>query len=202
LSLGFIISFVGPAVLSAREDDTTLLGRIADGDATALRSLYRRVSNRAMAIALRLLKDKAEAEDIVQDTFLEVWRRAAQYEPSRGGAAAWVVTIARNRAIDRLRAHARSAKKTRAQLDQPSVSSEPVGLELALQKRDRERVLGALLSLPPEQRYVIELAYFEGMSQTEIASHSREPLGTVKTRMRLAMAKLADLLGGEAEKAP
>src|SRR5439155_8728262 len=113
-----------------------------------------------------------------------------QYEPARGGAAAWIATIARNRAIDRLRAHGRSAKTAEGTLTEPPESVEPSGLELAAQKRDRERVLGAISTLPPEQRRVIELAYFDGLSQTEIASHTKEPLGTVKTRVRLAMAKL------------
>jgi RNA polymerase sigma-70 factor (ECF subfamily) len=148
-----------------------------------------------MAIAFRLLHDRAEAEDVVQETFLEVWKRAKQYEPERGGAAAWIATIARSRAIDRLRAHGRSARAVQGTAGEPKEPVEPTGLEMTAQRRDRERVLGALSSLPPEQRLVIELAYFDGMTQTEIAAHTREPLGTVKTRVRLAMAKLADLLG-------
>ena len=197
MTLGLIISFAGSALLLPPDDDIKLLRRIADGDAKALRLLYRRISSRVMAIALRLLKDRAEAEDVVQDTFLEVWRRAVQYEPSRGGVSAWVVTIARSRAIDRLRAHGRSTRAKENSLSEPKEPHEPMGLELAEQRRDRERVLGALSHLPPEQRRVIELAYFDGLTQTEIAARTSDPLGTVKTRMRLAMAKLADLLGGE-----
>jgi RNA polymerase sigma-70 factor (ECF subfamily) len=197
LTLGLIASFAGSAFASPREEDRRLLGRIATGDAAALRLLYRQVSARAMAIAFRLLQDRAEAEDIVQETFLEVWKRAGQYEPERGGATAWITTIARSRAIDRLRAHGRSARAAQGTASEPADPAPPMGIELAVQKRDRERVLGALSSLPPEQRQVIELAYFDGMTQTEIAAHTREPLGTVKTRVRLAMAKLADLLGEE-----
>jgi RNA polymerase sigma-70 factor (ECF subfamily) len=197
VTLGLISSFVAPALAPGREDDRKLLGRIAGGDSNALRQLYGRVSDRAMAIALRLLKDRAEAEDVVQDTFLEVWKRAGQYEPARGGAAAWIVTIARSRAIDRLRAHGRSARAAQGTATEPPPPASPDGPELAAQRRDRERVLGAMSTLPPEQRHVIELAYFDGLSQTEIASRLKEPLGTVKTRVRLAMAKLADLLGDE-----
>jgi RNA polymerase sigma-70 factor (ECF subfamily) len=196
VTLGLISSFVAPALMSGREDDRRLLGRIARGDSNALRQLYGKVSDRAMAIALRVLKDRAEAEDVVQDTFLEVWKRAGQYEPSRGGAAAWIVTIARSRAIDRLRSHGRSARAVQGNATEPPPPS-PDGPDLAAQRRDRERVLGAMSSLPAEQRRVIELAYFDGLTQTEIASLLQEPLGTVKTRVRLAMAKLADLLGDE-----
>jgi RNA polymerase sigma-70 factor (ECF subfamily) len=195
LTLGLIASFAGAAFASPREEDRRLLGRVAGGDADALRLLYRQVAARAMAIAFRLLRDRAEAEDVVQETFLEVWKRAGQYEPDRGGAGAWIATIARSRAIDRLRAHGRSARAAQGTLDERNDPVEPMGPELAEQKRDRERVIGALSSLPPEQRQVIELAYFDGMTQTEIAAHTKEPLGTVKTRVRLAMAKLADLLG-------
>ena len=198
MTLGFIASFAGPALTTSRDDDSRLLGRIACGDAAAFRLLYRQVSARAMGIALRLLKDRAEAEDVVQDTFLEVWKRAGQYEPERGGAVAWIVTIARSRAIDRLRAHGRSARTVSSSLEEPGAAPEPP--ELADQRRDRERVLSALSTLPPEQREVIELAYFEGMTQAEIASFTREPLGTVKTRVRLGMAKLADMLDGNTER--
>jgi RNA polymerase sigma-70 factor (ECF subfamily) len=195
LTLGLIASFAGPALASPRDEDKRLFGRIAGGDAAALRMLYRQVAARAMAIAFRLLQDRAEAEDIVQETFLEVWKRAGQYEPERGGAGAWIATIARSRAIDRLRVHGRSARVVEGTSKESADLTQPTGLDLAAQRRDRERVLGALSSLPPEQRQVIELAYFEGMTQTEIAAHTKEPLGTVKTRVRLAMAKLADLLG-------
>jgi len=201
LTLGLIGSFAAPALASPRDDETELVGRIAGGDAAALRFLYRRISSRVMAIALRLLKDRAEAEDVVQETFLEVWKRAAQYEPARGGVAAWVVTIARSRAIDRLRAHGRSARAREGSLAEPHDEQAPAAPELAELRRDRERVQGALSTLPPEQRRVVELAYFDGMSQTEIAATTRDPLGTVKTRMRLAMTKLAEMLGGEAERA-
>jgi RNA polymerase sigma-70 factor (ECF subfamily) len=151
-----------------------------------------------MAIAFRVLRDRAEAEDIVQETLLEVWVRAGQYESERGGASAWIATIARSRAIDRLHANRRLARIMEGTLKEPTDPVPPTAFESAAQRRDRERVLGALSSLPSKQRQVMELVYFEGRTHTEIAAYTREPLGTVKTRVRLAMAKLADLLGERA----
>jgi RNA polymerase sigma-70 factor (ECF subfamily) len=192
-----LASLFGAVLAGNRVQERELLGRIADGGPEALKSLYERVSSRAMAMAFRLLRDRFEAEDVVQETFVEVWKRAGQYEASRGGADAWVVAIARNRAIDRLRAQGSSARTARRAFAE-SEGVGPVPAEVPGERR-RERVIGALSALPAEQRRVIELAYFDGLTQTEIASHTNEPLGTVKTRVRLAMAKLADLLAEEAE---
>jgi len=153
-----------------------------------------------MAIAMRLLKDRAEAEDVVQETFVEVWKRADQYEPARGRAVARIATIARNRALDRLRARDRSARTAEGAVAERPDATAPLELERATQRSDRERVLRALSSLPPEQWQVIELAYFDGMTQSEIATPANIPLGTVKTRIRLGMAKLAKLLGDETER--
>ncbi len=158
------------------------------------------LADRAMAIAMRLLKDRAEAEDVVQETFVEVWKRADQYEPARGRAVARIATIARNRALDRLRARDRSARTAEGAVAERPDATAPLELERATQRSDRERVLRALSSLPPEQWQVIELAYFDGMTQSEIATPANIPLGTVKTRIRLGMAKLAKLLGDETER--
>jgi RNA polymerase sigma-70 factor, ECF subfamily len=200
LTLGLIASLASSAFLAPREEDTKLFRRIAGGDADALRVLYGQVADRAMAIALRLLKDRAEAEDVVQETFVEVWKRAGQYEPARGRAVAWITTIARNRALDRLRSRDRSARTAVGAVAERSDPAAPVELERAAQRSDRERVMRALSTLPAEQWQVIELAYFDGMTQSEIATHANIPLGTVKTRIRLGMAKLADLLGEGTER--
>jgi len=172
-----------------------LVGRAARGDRQALRRLYDLYSPSAMAIALRMLKNRPVAEEVVQDTFVEVWRRAREYDASRGTVSAWIATIARTRALDRLRADARLAaakEKAAAQPETPSVAP----LELAVERQQRERVNAALGTLPPEQRLAIELAYFDGLTQREIAEKLGQPLGTVKTRVRLAMEKLAVVLCG------
>jgi len=160
----------------------------------ALRALYDLCSGRVMAIALRLLGDRAEAEDVVQETFLELWRRAADYDPSRATPTTWAVVIGRSRALDRLRARSSAARVATAQAAEP-VSADP-GPQPVEVREDQRRVREALSSLPPEQREVIELAYFEGLVQTEIAARTGQPLGTVKTRVRLAMEKLQMALGG------
>ena len=190
---------VTPVGLSDRARDRQLLARIAKGDVAALRTIYERHAPRAVAIAFRILRDRAEAEDIVQETFLELWRRSSQFDPDRGGAVAWVVTIARSRAIDRLRASG-TAGRTIASAgagDELVPLALPSPSEEAERRRNQVRVAAALAELPPAQRETIELAYFEGLSQSEIAERTATPLGTVKMRVKLAMAKLATLLKEE-----
>jgi RNA polymerase sigma-70 factor (ECF subfamily) len=186
-----------PAASAAdRARDRDLLSRVAHGDVAALRTLYEEHAPRAMAIALRILRSAQEAEDIVQETFLELWRRARQFDAARGGAVAWVVTIARSRAIDRLRAAGTAERAvTGAAADEGlAPAAFPAPHAEAERRRDELRVANALRALPEEQRQTIELAYFEGLSQTEIAERTGSPLGTVKMRVKLAIAKLAKLL--------
>jgi RNA polymerase sigma-70 factor (ECF subfamily) len=184
-----------PALATAdRTEDRVLLARIADGEVGALRALYDSHSRRAMAIAMRVLRNETEAEDVVQETFLEIWRRAAQYDNQRGGAVAWVVTIARSRAIDRLRASGTTSRAIEAASGSLVPPAELLPSEEAEKRRDEIRVAAALGALPVEQRQTIELSYFEGLSQSEIAEKTGCPLGTVKMRVKLAMSKLAKLL--------
>ena len=137
-----------------------------------------------------------DAEDVVQETFVELWRRSRQFDAARGGAVAWVVTIARSRAIDRLRASGTAGRAI--QEAQANEELRPTAFPLphleTERRRDEARVARALGALPVEQRRTIELAYFDGLSQSEIAQKTGSPLGTVKMRVKLAIAKLATLL--------
>jgi RNA polymerase sigma-70 factor, ECF subfamily len=172
--------------------------QVALGNSAAMRTVYARCSGRAWAVALRVLGSRADAEEVLQEAFLEVWRRAREFDPSRGGVEAWVTTIARTRSIDRKRALGTVARIAEDVATQPPpVSATPVDPgEAASLGQDKARVAAAMRELPPEQRMVVELAYFEGLSQREIAERTGDPLGTVKTRARLALEKLATLLGG------
>ncbi|WP_043711259.1 sigma-70 family RNA polymerase sigma factor [Corallococcus macrosporus] len=186
------------AVLRAGDpaSDRALLQRVALGSPQAMQDVYARCGGRGFAIALRLLPTRADAEEVLQESFLEVWRRAREFDPDRGGLEGWVTTIVRTRAIDRLRAQGTVARVAEGASHQgPPVSAMPTAPdEAASQEESRARVQEALAQLPPEQREVVELAYFEGLSQREISERTGHPLGTVKTRARLALEKLGGLL--------
>jgi RNA polymerase sigma-70 factor (ECF subfamily) len=181
----------------AAEADRQTLERVSRGDPAAMEPLYQRFAARAFAICLRILRERHEAEEVLQETFLEVWRRAKEYDPRRGAIEAWVATIARTRAIDHLRTQ-RTANRV-AEAAQPTsvLSTPPTAPDTAAaESQDKVRVEKALKSLPTGQRHALELAYFEGLSHTEIAERTGDPLGTVKTRVRLGMEKLAALIKG------
>lgn len=177
------------------DSEPELLGRAGRGDADALEALYRRHAPRAMGVALRVLRERGEAEEVLQETFIEVWRRAREYSPSRGTVEAWLLTIARTRAIDRLRSRAARGRMVEAKSAEPAEAGQSLPDTLSAAAQDARRVQTALSALPGEQRLALELAYWEGLSQTEIAERTGQPLGTVKTRVRLALLKLAGLLG-------
>jgi RNA polymerase sigma-70 factor (ECF subfamily) len=148
-----------------------------------------------MGVALRVLKERSDAEEVLQETFLEVWKRAREYTPSRGTVEAWLLTIARTRAIDRLRSRSARGRMVEAKSAEPPDSGPSLPDALSVAAQDARRVQAALATLPSEQRRALELAYWEGLSQTEIAERTGQPLGTVKTRVRLALLKLSGLLG-------
>jgi RNA polymerase sigma-70 factor, ECF subfamily len=176
--------------------DQALLQQVALGNAETMKALYARCAGRAWSVVLRILGSRADAEEVLQETFLEVWRRARQYDARRGGLETWVVTIARTRAIDRRRSLSTVARVIADVASHPPLINPvaPPPSELTEQWQDRKRVAAALRELPREQRLMVELAYFEGLSQREISERTGEPLGTVKTRVRLALEKLSGLL--------
>lgn len=182
---------------SEPSSDLALVRRVGQGDGQAMRALYARCAGRAYGLVLRIVQVRADADEVLQETFLEIWRRARDFDPARGNLDSWVATIARTRAIDRLRSVASGSRLLQgASGEPPPVSATPTDpRDLAEAGQQRGRVERAMQGLPPEQRSVVELAYFEGLSQSEIAERTGTPLGTVKTRARLALAKLAQLLG-------
>jgi RNA polymerase sigma-70 factor (ECF subfamily) len=162
-----------------------------------LRSLYRRCAGRALGVALHLLGDRDEAEDVVQETFLEIWRHPERYDPARGSLDAWTMLIARSRALDRIRARGSALRMVERASDDPR-PAPPAPFELVEGHERGSRVARALASLPAQQREAIELAFFAGLTQSEIAARLGEPLGTIKTRLRLGMEKLAAQLAEDA----
>jgi RNA polymerase sigma-70 factor (ECF subfamily) len=188
--LPLLLAVVARAAAAA---DEALLRRVAAGEPAALRQVYDRCAPLALALAARILRSRSEAEEVVQDAFLEAWKRAKSYDARRGTALAWVLSIARSRALDRLRSRGSGDRAAQA-LQREDNAPVPLPIESAEQRQARERIQAALAALPAEQRAVLELAYFEGLTQTEIASRTGDPLGTVKTRCRLALEKLAGLL--------
>ena len=175
-----------------RVSDTDLLVRVAERDREAFELLYERYVRPIFGLALRRLRDRQRAEDAVQETFAAVWRSAQSYRPERGPAAPWLYTVARNAIVDR----------QRAKVEQPAEIPDTASAEAGPADRAETsfvswRVHRALEELPEKEREVLELAYWSELSQSEVAAYLHIPLGTVKTRTRSALARLADLLEGE-----
>jgi RNA polymerase sigma-70 factor (ECF subfamily) len=174
-----------------RASDAALIERIMQRDETALAALYDRYAGMLASVLNRILRDTQAAEEILQDIFFQLWRTASRFDPSRGSLAGWLMVIARNRAISRLRRHNPAAGE---ELMENSVVL-PSNFESAMaQQQLLGRVKGALENLPKEQRAAVELAYFEGLTHSEIAQRTGDPLGTVKTRLRSAVETLKRIL--------
>jgi RNA polymerase sigma-70 factor (ECF subfamily) len=185
-----------------RYDDTALMSLIARSQEGALAQLYDRYSRLVFSLAFTIVRDQATAEEITLDVFMRVWQKAATYRPEQAKVSTWLTHIARNHAIDVLRRQSsRPEQNTVPWDDKVSFSDSPTqGLQSSMEESlQSERIRNALAALPPEQRQVLFMAYFEGYTQTRIAESLRQPLGTIKTRIRLAMQKLRDLLREEQE---
>jgi RNA polymerase sigma-70 factor (ECF subfamily) len=164
-------------------DDAALLERIVARDARSVSVLYDRHARLLFNLILRILRDRADAEDVLQEVFVAVWTRAESYNPTLGPPAAWLVRIARNRAIDRFRSNAARGRLADGSRDLAPVAS-------AAGPEDRHDVVRALAVLPPEQRELVEQAYFMGLTHSELATRFGLPLGTVKTRVRNGLRAL------------
>jgi len=172
-----------------------LLLRVADGDQDAFARLYDMLSPRAFGLILRVLVDRSQSEEVLQEVFLEIWQSAARFAPNTGEGRAWVLTIAHRRAVDRVRsAQASTDRDVRAGFRDMDVAHDGVAEEVEL-RIEGQRVSEALATLPDPQREAITLAYFGGYSQSEIAALVGAPLGTIKTRMRDGLSRLRVEMG-------
>jgi RNA polymerase sigma-70 factor (ECF subfamily) len=193
-----ILAVLGRSASASEEErlaDRAALARMARGEETALGELYDRHARPVFSLALRILQNRADAEDVVQEVFAQVWQQAHRYQIERGAVAAWLLMITRSRAIDRLR-----ARRARPESGEDVLAAERLAdaapmqdLQL-LSNEEVAKLRAALDTLPDAQRAALELAYYEGMTHAEIADRLSEPLGTVKTRIRQAVIKLREAL--------
>ena len=175
-------------------NDEDLMERLGFQDLLAFRALYARYGNLVYSTSLRIVRDSQLAEDVTQEIFLRIWRRPESYVPGRGRLVTWLTSVTRNRAVDEVRSRNRRYRRETASPEEqereiagPETDDPALRAELSDQRR---LILTAMAGLPPEQREVIQLAYFGGLTQQEISERLAQPLGTVKTRIRLGMQKL------------
>lgn len=176
----------------AHLSDEALVALAARSEQTALAELYDRYARPAYGLALRVLRDEALAEDAVQDAFLTLWRTAQRFVPEKGKASTWILTLVHRRAVDVVRREQRRRTDSLEHAPEPGSGGADEEAWLRLQ---RERVQDALRQLPDQQREAIELAYYGGFTQSELAERLGQPLGTIKSRMFMGLARLRELLG-------
>jgi RNA polymerase sigma-70 factor, ECF subfamily len=203
----FDVRHTDPLILRSEQPhdpDVELLKAVARGDAAgeaaeaALAQLYDRYRLILFGVLMRILNNREEAEDVLQEVFLQVWRRAADFDANRGRPFTWLVTLARSRGIDRLRAIASRQRVAAMAGDEASEDFSDAAMD-AIRSEQRGVVNSALSQLPEEQKRPLMLAYFDGLTQSEIAMQLGAPLGTVKTRMRSGMIKLRELLSAKGQ---
>jgi RNA polymerase sigma-70 factor (ECF subfamily) len=182
--------------MSQQDRDVQCLARLAGGDQGALAELYDRYGSLLYPVALRILRRPADAEDAVQQAWLQAWRSASSYDPRRGTVAAWLITIVRTRALDLYRSLSSRRRAESAGDPEPAVAPDTPAADTAHAQLSR-KVREALETLAPQQRQVLEIAYFEGLSQSEIAARLQAPLGTVKSWARQGLMRLRQLLPQE-----
>jgi RNA polymerase sigma-70 factor, ECF subfamily len=172
-----------------------LLRQVAAGDTAAFEELYDETTAAVYGLAVRVLRDRAQAEEVAQEVMVEVWRKAASYDPARGGAMGWIMTLAQRRAVDRVRSEQAAAERDdRAARREPPVAPDGVA-ELVLDRLDGQRLRDCMDHLTVPQRQSITLAYYDGYTYREVAERIGTPLSTVKARMRDGMIRLRDCLG-------
>lgn len=189
------IQVQSPLVNDSSPTDAQLIHLVARNESWALAEIYNRYARLVFSLALKILNDRSSAEEVVQEVFVKVWRRARDYRDDRGKFSSWLTGIAHHHAIDELR---RRRVRPSAAGDESAAAEVmddgPAPMDRAVQSLEHRRIVDALCAIPPEQRRAIEMAYFDGFTQQEIADRLGQPLGTIKTRMRLGMQKLKTLL--------
>lgn len=193
----FLAMAFGTGAVPAQEADASALRRMGDGDGTGLAELYDRHGRALFSLAFRILRDQTDAEEVVQDVFVQAWRQAARYDTGRGPVVAWLLMLTRSRAIDRLRQR-RGLPPMRdddvSALRDVADAGTPVDWQLLSAEQVRA-LRAALDELPVAQRTAIELAFYEGLTHAEVAERLEQPLGTVKTRIRLGLLRLRAAIG-------
>jgi RNA polymerase sigma-70 factor (ECF subfamily) len=179
--------------------DAALIERIRAGDRAAFVAFYDRFSSLLFSVAARVLGDRKEAEDVLQEVMLVIWNKSGEYDPQLGTLSSWAVALTRNKALDRLRARTRRLRlieEVAMTAEESNTATTPSVNELIHGKERAEILRAAMKALPAEQRLAIELAFFTGLSQSDIATRLQQPLGTVKARIRRGMLRLREQLGG------
>jgi RNA polymerase sigma-70 factor, ECF subfamily len=178
--------------------DVELLRRIGDGDRSAFGSFYDQYSGLLFSIAVKILNDAKEAEDVLQEVFMQIWNKSDAYDPLLGKPASWAVTLTRNKAIDRIRASNRRSKLLEQATVEANVATDhsPSANETLHGRENAQMIRSVVAALPLDQRCAIEMAFFSGLTQDEIAKNLNEPLGTIKARIRRGMLKLREKLEG------
>jgi RNA polymerase sigma-70 factor (ECF subfamily) len=195
-----LLAVVQPWPEGGHPTDATLMERVMQRDPGALEALYDRYGRPVYALVLRIAQQPASAEEIVQDVFLQLWRNAGRYQATRGPLSPWLFTVARNRALDflRLKQEKQRRREDSAEADLDVAAVQGVDMEETIdQSRRAEQVRAVINGLPDRQRRAIELAFFDGMSHSEISASLGEPLGTVKSWIRGGLLRLRESLGGQ-----